>query len=51
MKQQTKLLAALLLLVTAVVMVITTSFAWMTISESPVAQGIQIGSTGYYTDP
>ena len=49
MKQQTKLLAALLLLVTAVVMVITTSFAWMTISESPVAQGIQITISGSHT--
>ncbi len=49
MKQQTKLLAALLLLLTAVVMVITTSFAWMTISESPVAQGIQITISGSHT--
>jgi len=49
MKQQTKLLAALLLLLTAVVMVITTSFAWMTISENPVAQGIQITISGSHT--
>lgn len=49
MKQQTRLLAALLLLITAVVMVITTSFAWMTISDSPVAQGIQITISGSHT--
>lgn len=49
MKQQTKLLAALLLLVTAVVMVITTSFAWMTLATNPVAQGIQITIAGSHT--
>lgn len=49
MKRYTKLLAALLLLITAVIMVITTSFAWMTISDNPVAQGIQITISGSHT--
>lgn len=46
MKQHTKLLAATLLLVTAVVMVIATSYAWMTISNNPVLQGIQVTVAG-----
>lgn len=48
MKQYTKLLAAGMLLLTAVVMVVATSFAWMTLSSSPLLQGIQvtIGGSG-----
>lgn len=49
MKRYTKLLAALMLLITAVVMVITTSFAWLTISDTPVADGIQIAISGSHT--
>jgi len=49
MKQQTKLVAAVLLLVTALIMVLTTSFAWMTLSDSPVAQGIQVTIAGSHT--
>lgn len=49
MKRYTKLLAALLLLITAVVMVITTSFAWLTLSDTPVADGIQIAISGSHT--
>lgn len=49
MKQHTKLLAAVFLLTTSVVMVIATSFAWMALSEKPVAQGIQIAIAGSHT--
>ncbi|MBQ8611081.1 MAG: hypothetical protein IJ412_05145 [Oscillospiraceae bacterium] len=49
MKQYTKLLATAMLLLTAVVMVISTSFAWMTISKNPVAQGVQIALAGSHT--
>lgn len=49
MKQYSKLLAALLLLITAVIMVITISFAWITISTTPIAQGIQITISGSHT--
>ena len=49
MKQQTKLIAAVLLLTAAFVMVITTSFAWMTLSDSPVVQGIQVTIAGSHT--
>lgn len=49
MKQQAKLLTAVLLLVTAVVMVVSTSYAWLTISNNPVAQGIQIAVAGSHT--
>lgn len=37
------------LLVVALVMVITTSFAWMTISDAPVVQGIQVTIAGSHT--
>lgn len=46
MKQYTRIVATVLLLVTAAAMVIVTSFAWLTISSSPVAQGIQITISG-----
>lgn len=49
MKRYTKLLAAVLLLVTAAVMVVTTSFAWMTLSSNPVAQGLQVTLAGSHT--
>ena len=49
MKHKTKLVAAVFLLVTALVMVITTSFAWMTISDAPVVQGIQVTIAGSHT--
>lgn len=49
MKQYSRLLAALLLLITAVIMVITVSFAWITISTTPIAQGIQITISGSHT--
>lgn len=42
MKQHTKLFATALLLLVAVIMVVATSYAWMTISESPLLQGIQV---------
>lgn len=49
MKQRTKLVAAVLLLATAMIMVLTTSFAWMTLSDSPVVQGIQVTIAGSHT--
>lgn len=49
MKQYTKLVATAMLLLTALVMVITTSFAWMTLSKNPVAQGVQIALAGSHT--
>lgn len=49
MKQRTRLLAAVLLLATSVVMVVTTSFAWMVLSEKPEVQGIQIAIAGSHT--
>lgn len=49
MKQKTKLVATVFLLATALVMVITTSFAWMTLSEAPVVQGIQVTIAGSHT--
>lgn len=49
MKQYTKILAAAMLLLTAVVMVVSTSFAWMTLSKNPVAQGVQIALAGSHT--
>lgn len=49
MKQYSRLLAALLLLITALIMVITISFAWLSISTAPIAQGIQITISGSHT--
>ena len=49
MKQKTKLVAAVFLVVVAFVMVMTTSFAWMTISDAPVVQGIQVTIAGSHT--
>lgn len=49
MKQKTKLMAAVLLLVVALIMVFATSFAWMTISDAPVVQGIQVTIAGSHT--
>lgn len=49
MKRYSRLLAALLLLITALIMVITISFAWITISTTPIAQGIQITISGSHT--
>lgn len=39
----------MLLLVTAIIMVITTSFAWMTLSNSPVTQGVDVIIAGSHT--
>lgn len=49
MKQFRKLLAAIVLLVTAFVMVASVSYAWMTMSNNPVMQGIQITISGSHT--
>lgn len=49
MKRYTKLMAALLMLLTVAVMLVSTSFAWMTISSDPVVQGIQITLSGSHT--
>ena len=49
MKRYTKLLSAVLLLVTTLVMLITTSYAWMTMSNAPVVEGIQITVVGSHT--
>lgn len=49
MKRYTKLLAALLLLITVTVMLVTTSFAWVTISSAPAVQGIRITISGSHT--
>lgn len=49
MKRYTKLLAALLMLLTVTVMMVSTSFAWLTISSDPVVQGIQITLSGSHT--
>lgn len=49
MKRYSKLLTAMLLLVMALVMVISTSYAWMTMANNPVAQGIQITIAGSHT--
>lgn len=49
MKKYTKLVVALVLLVTASVMVVMTSFAWLTISQNPVVQGIQVTISGSHT--
>jgi hypothetical protein len=37
-----KLVAAIMALTLTVVMVVTVSYAWMTLSAAPVAEGIQI---------
>ncbi len=49
MKQYTKLLISMVMLVAAAVMVVATSFAWLTISDSPVMQGIQMTVSGGHT--
>ena len=49
MKKYTKLLISLFLLITAAVMVVVTSFAWLTMSQNPVVQGIQITISGSHT--
>lgn len=49
MKRYTKLIVAMVLLVIAAVMVVATSFAWLTISKSPVVQGIQVTISGSHT--
>lgn len=49
MKRYKKLLTAVLLLIMALVMVISTSYAWMTMSTNPVTQGIQITIAGSHT--
>ena len=40
MKRYKKLLTAVVLLITSLVMVLSTSYAWMTMSSNPVTQGI-----------
>lgn len=49
MKHYSRLLAALVLLILAAVLVITTSFAWITLSSAPIAKGIQITISGSHT--
>lgn len=49
MKQHKKLLSAVALLITAMVMVVSVSYAWITMSSNPVMQGIQITIAGSHT--
>lgn len=49
MKRYKKLLTAVVLLITSLVMVLSTSYAWMTMSSNPVTQGIQITVAGSHT--
>ena len=49
MKHYKKLLTAVILLVMALVMVISTSYAWITMSNNPVTQGIQVTIAGSHT--
>lgn len=49
MKRYTKLLAAGFLLLTAMVMVIATSYAWLTLSENPTVEKIQVTIGGSST--
>ena len=49
MKRYNKLLTAVILLITSLVMVLSTSYAWMTMSSNPVMQGIQITVAGSHT--
>lgn len=49
MKQHRKLITAILLLMTAMVMVVSVSYAWVTMSASPVVQNIQITIAGSHT--
>lgn len=49
MKRYTKLLAAAFLLLTALVMVIATSYAWLTLSENPTLEKIQVTIGGSST--
>lgn len=49
MKRYTKLLAATFLLLTAMVMVIATSYAWLTLSENPTLEKIQVTIGGSST--